>query len=179
MTAAIVGPALTACANGGPSTVPPTPFGSPQDIAYAADLWQALTDARLAGSEAIQSKPYPGLRPHGAILQNLDARLTVDDRAGAVIVLRNFRGAGVSIDAVAQNPDRYLDTIAVMFLRTGYDPENNDWFWARYRPDGTLDTDDRGRRLAGRVGDPEAGCIACHSAAPGGDRVFTHDRFAR
>ncbi|MCB1809044.1 MAG: hypothetical protein KDJ99_28985, partial [Candidatus Competibacteraceae bacterium] len=61
-----------------------------------------------------------------------------------------------------------------MYQRPGYDPDNNDWFWARYLPDGSLDKNAEGIALAGRVAkaDPPGGCIACHTAAPGGDLVF-------
>ena len=61
----------------------------------------------------------------------------------------------------------------------GYDPEDGDWFWAKYNPDDTVQKNPAGVALAGRVakGAPH-GCIACHSEAPGGDLIFTHDRFA-
>ena len=63
-----------------------------------------------------------------------------------------------------------------MLKRPGYDPDNKDWFWAKYLPDGSLDKNPAGMQLAGMVakGKP-AGCIACHTAAPGGDMVFTSD----
>ena len=41
----------------------------------AAQLWQVLTAARLVGAAALQSKPYPGRLPHGAVLQRFDARI--------------------------------------------------------------------------------------------------------
>jgi len=94
-------------------------------------------------------------------------------------VKTNFGGDGVSVDAVNANPGNYLASVTVMFKRAGFDPDNNDWFWAKYLPDGSLDKNPKGMQLAGRVakGNTQAGCIACHSAAPGGDLVFTHDRF--
>ena len=67
-----------------------------------------------------------------------------------------------------------------MFRREkGYDADNKDWFWAKYKPDGSLDTNPKGMQLAGRVAKGAAqGCIACHKAAPGGDLVFNNDRYA-
>ena len=47
-----------------------------------------------------------------------------------------------------------------------------------YRADGTLDKNPKGMQLAGRVAKGAAkGCIACHTAAPGGDMVFNNDRY--
>ncbi len=107
--------------------------------------------------------------------------MTVDDNTGPLIVKYNYGGEGVSTDAVSQNPDQYLAAVTIMYQRAGYDPDNNDWFWAKYLPDGSLDKNPKGMQLAGRVakGNTEAGCIACHSAAPGGDMVFTNNRYAK
>ncbi len=64
-----------------------------------------------------------------------------------------------------------------MYKRKGYDADNQDWFWAKFKPDGSLHTNPKGVKLAGRIAKGmEMGCIACHSAAPGGDMVFNHDR---
>ena len=63
-----------------------------------------------------------------------------------------------------------------MFQREdGYDSDNQNWFWAKFTPDGGLDKNPKGMMLAGRVakGKPK-GCIACHTAAPGGDYIFTN-----
>jgi len=67
-----------------------------------------------------------------------------------------------------------------MFKRQGYDPENKDWFWVKYAPDGSILKNPKGMKLAGRVakGMPE-GCIACHTAAPGGDMVYNNNRFMK
>ena len=47
-------------------------------------------------------------------------------------------------------------------------------------PEGSLDQNPKGIPLAGRVAKGmDQGCIACHKAAPGGDYVFNHDRYAR
>jgi hypothetical protein len=154
------------------------PFGGPGDTRYAADLWSALVAANLAGPNAVQTHAYTGQHPHGAILQNVDSTLTVNGQTGAVIVKNNYGGEGVSAANVTADPGKYLAAVTVMYKRAGYDPENNDWFWAKYLPDGSLDKNPAGMQLAGRVAkvDPPAGCIGCHTAAPGGDMVFTTDR---
>ncbi len=149
---------------------------STDDAGFAANLWQSLTAARLAGPEAIRSKPYLGQSPHGVVLEWLDARLTVEDQTGPVLVKRNYAGTEISIDQVARDPARYLQAVTVMYRRPGYDPANNDWFWVRYQPSGELAVAEGGQLLAGRL---NRDCIVCHTVAPGGDLVFTHDRYAR
>jgi len=155
------------------------PFGGEQDVAYSQDLWQAMTAASFAGPGALQSVPYEGQHPHGAVLQTLDGTLTVNGHTGELIVKRNYGGEGVSESAVADDPRQYLKAVTVMFRReSGFDPENRDWFWVKYKPDGSLDTNPKGMRLAGKVAKGmDKGCIACHTAAPGGDMVFNNDRF--
>lgn len=153
------------------------PFGETQDVAYSQSLWSVLTKGGYAGENAINGTPYIGQAPHGAVLDTLDGVITVKGDTGAVIVKRNYGGKGVSKTAVANDPDKYLKAITVMFKRKGYDPETQDWFWVKYKPDGSLHTNPKGMMLAGKVakGMPK-GCIACHTAAPGGDFVFNNDR---
>ncbi len=155
-------------------------FGGAADVAFAERLWVQLREARLVGRGAIGSRPYEGVEPHGAILTTLQSSLLLDDHEGVVIVKNNYLGENVSVQSVADNPDLNLDAITVMFRREpGYDPETRNWFWAKFNSDGTLSTNPRGRRLAGRVAkNPEDGCIACHVFAPGNDYVFLNDQFA-
>jgi hypothetical protein len=157
------------------------PFSGPDDVAYAAKLWKALDDSRLVGSGRIVTSSYTGVHPHGAILQTVESTLSVDGQRGAVLVKHNFGGEGVSKEKVSADYDAWIDAVTVMYQRDGYDPDNNDWFWAKYLPDGSLDKNPKGMQLAGRVakGNTEAGCIACHAGAPGGDLVFTNDRYAK
>ncbi len=153
------------------------PFGGAEDVKYSQDLWSSLTAAGLAGPNAVMSQPYEGQAPHGKVLDTIDSAVTVNGTTGAVIVKRNYGGPGVSIGAVATDPAKYLKAVTVMFKRKGYDADDKDWFWAKFKPDGSLDMNPAGMQLAGKVakGKPK-GCIACHTAAPGGDMVFKHDR---
>lgn len=153
------------------------PFGGPEDVKYSQALWKALVKEKLAGPDAIMSTPYTGQHPHGAILDTVDSTVKVKGTTGAVIVKRNYGGEGVSKKSVADNPGKYIKAVTVMFKRSGYDPEDKDWFWVKYKPDGSLDKNPQGMQLAGKVakGKPK-GCIACHKAAPGGDFVFNFDR---
>jgi hypothetical protein len=151
-------------------------FGDPENVNYAKDLWSTMTDAGFAGSDSLMSRPYTGQHPHGAILDTISGQIAVDGKLHHIIVKRNYGGEGVSISAVANDPAKYLKAVTVMLKRPGYDPETGDWFWAKYLPDGSLDTNPAGMQLAGKVakGKPK-GCIACHSAAPGGDMMFLVD----
>ncbi len=160
------------------STYAQPPFGGPDDVAYAAQLWQQLTKDRLVGSNLIRSTPYKGTHPHGAILDTMDTRITVGGHTGDVIVKKNFGGEGVSKEAVANDPDKYLKAVTVMFRREkDFDQDNKNWFWVKYAPDGTVLKNPKGMQLAGRVAKGmDKGCIACHTVAPGGDMVYNHDR---
>ncbi len=157
-------------------------FGGEGDVNFAKSLWRALTKARLVGARAIGSTPYAGTRPHGSVLQTLDTTVRVSGQQGEVIVKKNYDGPGVTEARVADDPAKYLKAITVMFRREpGYDEDNSNWFWVKYGPDGQVLRNPAGKALAGRVakGAKNKGCIACHAAAPGGDYVFNHDRFAR
>ncbi len=113
------------------------------------------------------------------MLVSFETPLQMGEHTGIVIVKNNYEGDGVSVTAVADDPDRYLAAVTVMFKREpGYDAENKDWFWAKFKPEGNVEVNPNGVPLAGRVakGKPE-GCIACHKLAPGSDYVFNHDRF--
>lgn len=154
------------------------PFGGEDDTAYADRLWQAMAQSNLVGDGALMSSPYTGQHPHGAVLDTIYTSLRVGGNEDTLIVKRNYGGEGVSKQAVANDPGSYLKAVTVMYKRPGYDPDNSNWFWAKYLPDGSLDTNPKGMKLAGKVakGMPK-GCIACHSGAPGGDMVFTSDRY--
>lgn len=154
-------------------------FGDESSVRYAAELWQALAGRGLVGKDGIRSKPYLGQHPHGAVLDTVAGPLSLRGHLGVVVIKRNYAGQGVSVKAVADDPDRWLRAVTVMYRRErGYDPENNDWFWAKYRANGGLEENASGVPLAGRVAKGTAkGCIACHRSAPGGDLVFNSDRY--
>jgi len=145
------------------------PMGSSEDVADSQALWKTLEKAQLVGARAEKS-----------VLEILHQQVTVGGHTGMAIVKRNYGGPGVSISSVESNRGKYLKAVTVMFKReAGYDPEDKNWFWAKYKPDGSLHVKEKmGMKiqLAGRVakGKP-AGCISCHRGAPGGDFVFASD----
>jgi len=154
------------------------PFGEQSDIDYANDLWKTLDESQLVGENSTIGRVYKGAAPHGAILDTLQSTVTVNGDSGAVLVKKNFRGENVTVDQVSDDPDKYIESVTVMFKREGFDPESKDWFWAKYTPAGELMKNPKDMALAGMVakGAP-VGCIACHKAAPGEDFVFIHNRF--
>lgn len=150
-------------------------FGGEEDVAFAEKLWGVLAEQKLVGPDGIVPYPYKGTSPHGPVLQYLESEVSVDGRLGTVIVKRNHRGEGLTVERVINEPTAYFDSMGVMFRReAGYDPAHGNWFWVKFYPDGTVATTPQGVKMAGRT----KPCIACHTPAAGEDFVFSHDRFA-
>ncbi len=103
-------------------------------------------------------KFYEGRHPHGALLTTYVNDLALDGiRAkagtledGAIIVKENY------------SPDKKLGAVTVMYRVDGYDADAGDWFWAKYKGDGSIEKE-------GKV----AGCISCHAAVINNDWIFT------
>ncbi|HCQ66046.1 MAG TPA: hypothetical protein DIU07_13260 [Rhodobacteraceae bacterium] len=153
-----------------------TPFGTQADADYAQLVWEAMRAGRLAGEGMIHHTPYEGTDPHGMQLETFYTTATIDGHEGDLIVKRNYGPEGVEPDAVLADPAAHLGAYTVMYRReAGYDPENKDWFWVKFLPDGSLDQNAAGMALAGRVAKGmDEGCIACHQGG-GDDLVFTSD----
>ena len=149
------------------------PFGNAEDIDYAKQLWAKMEAKDLNSTPA---NLYVGGPPHGPVREVLEA--IIDGKR--VIVKRNFGGEGISVKSVSQNRAAFLKAITVMAKREdGYDPENGDWFWVKYKPDGSLHTNAKGMKLAGKVAKgTDKGCIFCHQSASGNDLVFIHNKEA-
>ena len=150
-------------------------FGTEADAAYAALLWEVMEASQLVGGNPIMATPYEGGPPHGVMLETFYSKATVDGHTGDLIVKRNYGPEGVTAEEVLADPAKHLGAVTVMFRReAGYDADNQDWYWVKYLPDGTLDKNPAGMQLAGRVAKgAEQGCIACHSGVD--DYVFTAD----
>ncbi len=160
---------ITVLAVSGPALAQDAPFGNQQDQAYAKTVWTALVNARLAGEDAINTVPYRGVEPHGAMLETFHGTLEVEGNTGRMSVKRNYGPAGVSAEAVQADRAEHLGAVTVMVQRGDYDPKNQNWFWAKYLPDGSLDKAPNGALMAGKV----TGCIECHAQAPGDDYLYT------
>jgi hypothetical protein len=155
------------------------PMGTPADVDYARKLWGALVAVHLTGKKARPLEPFfGGARPHGMILELTYRKLRVGEHVGFLVLKRNYNGEDVSVENVTRDRARYLSSVTVMYRREkGYDPDNQDWFWAKFKPDGSLHTNPKGVELAGRIlkgptRDESRGCIYCHASAGGGDYVF-------
>lgn len=160
------------------------PFGGPDDVAYANQLWQQMAAARLVGPDAIQTTPYEGgTGLHSATIVTVQANVTVNGNTGIAIVKKNFRTPD---GTPATQEEIFAGTVGgpltVMYQReAGYDSGNQDWFWAVYTPPGDVVVNPLGLNMAGKIvgggamPDAPFNCIACHAGAPGGDLVFLHD----
>ena len=156
----------------------------PDDVAYANQLWQQMAAARLVGPDAILTTTYKGgTGLHTETLITVQGNVQVEGHTGLAIVKKNFR----TPDGVAAaDEDVYAGKaggpVTVMYQRdAGYDPDNQDWFWAVFTPAGDVVVNPLGLNMAGKIvgggamPDAPFNCIACHKLAPGNDLVYLHD----
>jgi hypothetical protein len=145
------------------------PFGGAADMAYAMELWNHMEEMDF---NSVPGVLQPGQSPHGSVVEIIEGTIG----GNTVIAKRNYAGEGITVEDVEADRAMYLAAVTVMAKREpGYDPENSDWFWVKYQPDGTVDKNPEGMGLAGRVAKGmEAGCIACHKSAAASDMVFSY-----
>lgn len=101
---------------------------------------------------------YEGAEPHGMLLTTYLDKTAFDalaDKAGimpvgSIVVKENY------------TPDKVLDATTVMYKVAGYNPEINDWFWAKLGNDGAV-------LAEGQV----AGCQTCHGQKKDNDFIWT------
>jgi hypothetical protein len=148
------------------------PFGGKEDIEFANNLWKEMKDYE---DWQMKSDVYPGVSPHGKFLRLYYNFVNVDGKSYHVIIKDNF--GGKKLEEVAKSPSEYLGAVTVTLQREpGYDSDNKDWFWVKYKADGTIDKNEKDMALAGRVAKGmDTGCISCHVNAKGKDYVFTND----
>lgn len=150
------------------------PFGGEEDVAFAQKTWKAMQGYR---DWKLRTDVYRGNSPHGKWVRLFSTWVTVGDKAYPIIIKENFGGRGVTPEAIEKDPDAFLKAVTIMLQRRpGYDPDDHDWFWVKYQPDGSIEKNEMGMALAGRVakGMPK-GCISCHSQAAGGDFLYSND----
>ena len=133
-------------------------FGTDDDVAYGNQLWQKM---EAKGFNSVKGDLHVGTEPHGNILEVLEGK--IDGKT--VIVKRNYGAKGITVDDVAKNRAKYLKAVTVMAKREpGYDEDNQNWFWVKYKPDGSYFNKMGMIPMVGRVAKgKEMGCIACHS----------------
>lgn len=134
-------------------------FGpSEEDAAQADQLKEAM--AGYADWETVPGfdEWEQGTSVHGRVVRYFVNDVALDNMAdlpdGSIIVKEGY------------NRDRVLQAVTVMQRIEGVDPENGDWFWARYSPSGEL-------THAGSV----SMCIDCHQDADGDDFSFANAGF--
>ncbi len=157
-----------------PAGQKPAPFGGRGDVAFAEKLWKAMDG--YTGWK-LRTGVIRGASPHGKLVRMYSTWVTVDGHAYPTVVKDNYGGRGMTPEKVEENPAAYLKSVTVMLQREpGYDPENQNWFWVKFDPDGKVAKNEKGMALAGRVAKGMSkGCISCHSQAEGGDYLFSND----
>jgi hypothetical protein len=106
-----------------------------------------------------KDKMYKGQPPHGAFLTTY-----INKAAKSAIDAGKVTGAGAILVKENYSPEKKLAAVTVMYKVAGYNPDANDWFWAKYAADGKVQKE-------GKV----EGCIKCHGAKKVNDYVFTGD----
>ncbi|MBI3863076.1 MAG: cytochrome P460 family protein [Planctomycetia bacterium] len=108
-----------------------------------------------------------GTTPHGEFLRIYANKIAIDDPKGlpygSILVTENY-GAD----------QETLKDITVMYRSKGAAPQQGDWYWLKYQPDGTIarTPEKEGKKaIAGKV----TSCIECHSKAGGKDLVYSND----
>jgi len=154
-------------------------FGNNNDKLFSIILWDKMKQAKLVGNDAISSHIFKGLPPHSEYIERFDTKLYIARQYAPLVIKKHYVSKGSSLKDIINNPKKYLTKIAVMYKRRfGYDDDNKNWFYAMYSPKGEILKNKQGKRLAGRVQNSQKmGCISCHSSAPGGDYIFSHDRY--
>jgi hypothetical protein len=125
----------------------------------AAALWKYITEESPYTQWSFwpdHKGMQPGRSPHGAfhkVLVNKPAleATSVPIPDGSIVVKENFTA------------DKKMAALTIMYKVKGYDPDNGDWYYAKYDPDGTIGP-------AGKV----RGCIACHAGNAKNDYIFVH-----
>lgn len=140
-----------------------------KDPAFAQEFWNYLQEvdyqknwSRWPGHE--EGFKESASERHGALLKvyvNDEVTGNVQDPPPkSIIIKENY------------NKDKELVAITPMYrVPKDYDPEHNNWFWAKYKPDGPL-FEMNGKKISGKVN----GCIQCHSSAKGDDFIFSNDQ---
>ncbi len=105
---------------------------------------------------------YSAKEPHGMLLTTylndaaLNALMSKEGimPGGAIIVKENYSSEGE------------FEANTVMYKKSGYNPEHNDWFWLKVLADGTVEEEGRAE-----------GCQTCHGQVKVNDYVWSGPLF--
>ncbi|WP_167512442.1 cytochrome P460 family protein [Oceanidesulfovibrio marinus] len=106
------------------------------------------------GTHAMQE----GSRAHGEFVNIYVNKLALESiqagqmpvQEGSIVLKENF------------DPSKTLTAVTLMYKKAGFDPDNGDWFYLSYAPDGTIQAE-------GKVGD----CMDCHARVANKDWLFS------
>lgn len=149
----------------------------------AAELWKYITETSpytVLSGDAWHFLPgwegrKEGQSPHGAgIATYVNAiaykaakkkQTTLPNHS--IVVKENYAPAAKGNKQSALWPNAKLGAVTVMYKVDGYNPDASDWYWVKYRPDGSVD-EKKDMKIAGKV----ESCIGCHAAASGADNDY-------
>jgi hypothetical protein len=133
-----------------------------------ASLWSFLQHSDYQATWPLwpgKGRLYEGKEPHGMLLTTYVNPLAL----GAVNAKAGLMPDGATIVKENYTPDSVLAAVTVMYKVEGYNPEHNDWFFAKFLPSGELEMGPNEMPLEGRV----AGCQSCHGEQKDNDYLFT------
>ncbi len=154
---------LTIAAVGGCDTQQADAEVKQPSMAAAQSLWLEVKDYR--DWTAHSHTPVLGQAPHGAYVQvfyNDTVKAAIGSEGawpdGSIIIKDNYPA-----NEEGDGPDE-LGAITIMKKADGT------WFWAKYKPDGSLFETPDGEPIAGTE---DLGCISCHAGGEWRDYVIT------
>lgn len=148
----------------------PNDFGMNQALTpdtLADSIWSYLDNAKYQRQWSIWPDQHPldpGREPHG-MLQSTYVNGIMDSAlasGGAMMP------AGALIVKESHEPDSLLSSVLVMYKVTGFDPDNNDWLYAGFQPNGRLLEDPNDEPVIGRV----EFCSDCHAERSDRDYLY-------
>lgn len=173
VTAALMlGVVLTACGGEGEDRAAaadqPAVLASPAPDTTGAAIWAHIQGADYVANWTLwpeKGQFYAGTQPHGMLLTTYMNEVALEAfnaktgsmPDGAIIVKENYM------------PDSTLAAVTVMYKRSGYNADHNDWFFTKHLPSGVLDTMPNGMDMEGRL----PGCQNCHVGMKANDYLFT------
>lgn len=100
---------------------------------------------------------YKGKEPHGSLLTTYVNDIALNS-------IKKLKGMANNSIIVKENyaPNKKLVAVTVMYKVKGYNPDNGDWFWAKYDAEFNVLNE-------GKV----KGCLACHGTVKDNDYIFT------
>jgi len=116
------------------------------------EQWAQFSDRQGTLPSSLPHGPMSQVFINGVVesaLDNFDG--TLPD--GSIIVKKNIGTDPLVTEAA----------LTIMWKVAGFDPDNNDWFWANITTDGQIAAE-------GKV----ASCVGCHGGARANDFVFVH-----